>query len=524
MKTKQIKFYFSLIFIIGFFFLTFMMFWVEASDTVNMSKGENSFLNEIDMLLGIIVAAMGQIIYYWFGRSSTAKQALAQETVLPPEEAPTSHIIGGASSEPMAIVPQSLDLAQSYADMPPPQSHEIQIEVAESSAQDLSPEKELPLQEDSTKTGIDKPFWFSVIFIVGYFLVLFIMIYFQTSGSKYVEQGNDNFLDILIILLGVLTAGISQILNYWFKKENRQEMAETDKAIIQKLVNRERNRAKAEPKQQATSQATPETTADPKGIKERVERFVEQVTVVKPSEDKPVKEQKLPKEPIIEAEHKVKPPLGPPVVSGNNLHPSINFLLAIKSVNKANLQKITPYLEDFEQRYAINTPLRRAHFYAQLAHESGAFKATEENLNYSAESLVKVFKKYFPTLEVARAYARKPEQIANKVYAGKRLGNGDEASGDGYKFRGRGFIQITGRANYQALSNDLKVDFVNNPDWLTQPQYLLEAAGWFWKKNRLNDLADKDDVRAISKSINGGYNGLADREHNLSVLKKALGI
>ena len=167
-----------------------------------------------------------------------------------------------------------------------------------------------------------------------------------------------------------------------------------------------------------------------------------------------------------------------------------------------------------QEKYQINTPLRLAHFLAQCGHESGGFKAVRENLNYSAEGLNKIFPKYFPTIDSAKDYARNPEKIANKVYA-SRMGNGDEASGDGYKFRGRGYIQLTGRVNYAAFDAAVPEDILKDPDQVAI-KYPLLSAGWFWGKNNLNALADKGsldgDVTAITKRVNGGTIGLADRQ------------
>lgn len=167
--------------------------------------------------------------------------------------------------------------------------------------------------------------------------------------------------------------------------------------------------------------------------------------------------------------------------------------------------------------YGINTPLRLAHFFAQLAHESN-LKPIEENLNYSESGLLKTFPKYF-NKEQAKAYARKPKNIANRVY-GNRMGNGDEKSGDGYKYRGRGFIQLTGKNNYLLLTKDTRIDFLNNPDLLLTEVNAMIAALWFWSTNKLNTLADKDDVLGITKKINGGTNGLADRKNKLKHYKQ----
>lgn len=165
------------------------------------------------------------------------------------------------------------------------------------------------------------------------------------------------------------------------------------------------------------------------------------------------------------------------------------------------------------EKFSINTPLRLAHFLAQCGHESGGFKLIRENLNYSADGLQKIFHKYFPTLESATAYARQPEKIANKVYA-NRMGNGDEASGDGYKFAGKGFIQLTGKENYTAFDKTVEDDILANPN-LVATKYPLLSAGFFWNKNGLNTLADagssEDAVTKVTKRVNGGTIGLVDR-------------
>lgn len=178
--------------------------------------------------------------------------------------------------------------------------------------------------------------------------------------------------------------------------------------------------------------------------------------------------------------------------------------------------------------YGINTKKRQAMFFAQLDHESG-LKPIAENLNYSAEGLLKTFPKYFkPDLKApytkeelkkyneinkakASDYARNPQKIANLVYA-NRMGNGNEASGDGWKYRGRGFIQITGKNNYLLLSKDTRIDYLNNPDLLLNESDALISALWFWQKNNLNKYADAGDVIGATKVINGGTNGLDDRK------------
>ena len=167
---------------------------------------------------------------------------------------------------------------------------------------------------------------------------------------------------------------------------------------------------------------------------------------------------------------------------------------------------------DCAENFNINTPLRLAHFLAQCAHESAEFKAREENLNYSAEGLKKTFSKYFPD-NLADSYARQPEKIASHVYA-NRLGNGNEASKEGYKYRGRGYIQLTGKENYRKFDQSVDDDILNNPDRVATKYPLLSAA-WFWDTNSLNQLADQgasnDVVTQITKKVNGGLNGLEDR-------------
>jgi putative chitinase len=170
-------------------------------------------------------------------------------------------------------------------------------------------------------------------------------------------------------------------------------------------------------------------------------------------------------------------------------------------------------IPDTAAKFGINTPLRLAHFLAQCGHESGGFRLTQENLNYSAKGLNGIFKKYFPTEAAAAPYNRNPQKIANKVYS-NRMGNGTEASGDGYKFRGRGYIQLTGKDNYTAFGKSIGVDMTINPD-LVASQYALLSAAWFFTKNNLHKMADGGAtdavVTSITKRVNGGTIGLADR-------------
>jgi putative chitinase len=164
--------------------------------------------------------------------------------------------------------------------------------------------------------------------------------------------------------------------------------------------------------------------------------------------------------------------------------------------------------------YYKMTPERAAHFFAQTAHETGGFKAFSENLNYSADGLQKIFGKYFPGL-LEESYARNPEKIANRVYA-DRMGNGSEATGDGWKYRGRGALQLTGKANYKAFSDYLKNPLVMEQPDLVAGELAFESAMFFFDKNKLWDICDKgvtkETILALTKRINGGTHGLADRE------------
>jgi putative chitinase len=153
---------------------------------------------------------------------------------------------------------------------------------------------------------------------------------------------------------------------------------------------------------------------------------------------------------------------------------------------------------------------RKAAFLAQCAHESGHFVFVVENLNYSAEGLMRVFPKRFPTLQIAQQYARQPEKIGNKIYA-DRMGNGPESSGDGFKYRGRGIIQLTGKQNYARCGNAIGINLVNNPSYLETERGAVESAMWFWTSNGLNTFADREDIKGLTKAINGGYHGLDER-------------
>lgn len=200
-------------------------------------------------------------------------------------------------------------------------------------------------------------------------------------------------------------------------------------------------------------------------------------------------------------------------------------------LTKEHLQKIIPNipypdewcdaLSKLLPDYDITTPQRVAAFIAQCAHESGGFKALKENLNYKSESLCRVFPKYFPNIELANQYAHQQEKIANKVY-GNRMGNGDEASGDGYRYCGRGLIQLTGKDNYTAFAESIETSVEELPEYLSTFEGAVQSACWFWETNNLNQYADSGDILTMTKRINGGTIGLEDRKkhyaHALHVL------
>lgn len=159
--------------------------------------------------------------------------------------------------------------------------------------------------------------------------------------------------------------------------------------------------------------------------------------------------------------------------------------------------------------FDITTPLREAAFLAQVGHESNQLQSVSENLNYSAEGLTRTFPRYFTSSQAA-VYARNPEKIANRVYA-NRMGNGPEESGDGWRYRGAGLIQLTGKNNQHAAADYFGIDHHEIGDWLRTPEGAARSAGWFWSVHRLNELADRQDMREITRKINGGYNGLDER-------------
>ena len=189
-------------------------------------------------------------------------------------------------------------------------------------------------------------------------------------------------------------------------------------------------------------------------------------------------------------------------------------MLNTNNLSSALPLSVVSQLGDTMEKFNITTPLRLAHFLAQCAHESGNFTLVRENLNYSAQRLVQVFPKYFPNLAAATPYDRQPEKIANKVYA-SRMGNGDEASGEGFKFRGRGYIQLTGKENYKKFGQFIGKDLVANPD-LVATEYPLMSAAFFFNSNNLWAICDRGStaevVSSVTRRVNGGVHGLADRQ------------
>lgn len=202
--------------------------------------------------------------------------------------------------------------------------------------------------------------------------------------------------------------------------------------------------------------------------------------------------------------------------------------LILSKSQLAELIKGNPYIDNWHHAldlclpdYDINTPRRVAMFIAQCAHESGGFKFLKENLNYKAASLMKVWPRYFPTQEIANQYAGKQEMIANRAYGG-RMGNGPEATGDGWRFCGRGLIQLTGRNNYQNFADSIETPVEDIPAYLQTFEGAVQSACWFWETNNLNRWSDQGDVLTVTKKINGGTLGLADRtkhyQHALHIL------
>ena len=188
----------------------------------------------------------------------------------------------------------------------------------------------------------------------------------------------------------------------------------------------------------------------------------------------------------------------------------------------ANLAAFCDEINEAAVEFEIDSPRRLAAFLAQCAHESGLFAHVRENLNYSAQGLHGIWPKRFPTVASAQPYHRNPQKIANKVYA-DRMGNGSEASGDGWSYRGRGLIQLTGKSNYIACSAGLEYDVVADPDYLETTEGAARSAAWYWYSRNLNKWADLGDIKTMTKLINGGYIGLEEREHFYHAALNVLG-
>jgi putative chitinase len=198
--------------------------------------------------------------------------------------------------------------------------------------------------------------------------------------------------------------------------------------------------------------------------------------------------------------------------------------------NLSDLLPNNPYIEHWHTAlgqclpdYDINTPRRIAAFVAQCAHESGGFVFLQENLNYKAESLMRVWPKYFKDLATAQRYAHNPERIANRAYA-NRMGNGDESSGDGWKFCGRGLIQLTGKDNYQSFADSIETELEDIPHYLATFEGAVQSACWFWENNNLNKWADAGDITTLTKKINGGTLGLDERMKHYAHALHVLGV
>ncbi|MGE4278654.1 MAG: glycoside hydrolase family 19 protein [Magnetospirillum sp.] len=183
---------------------------------------------------------------------------------------------------------------------------------------------------------------------------------------------------------------------------------------------------------------------------------------------------------------------------------------ALPAARPTDIARFAAPLAEACAEWGIDTPLRLAAFLAQIAHESGQLRALVENLNYSADALLRVFPRHFNAGQAA-AYARQPQRIGSRVYA-NRMGNGDETSGDGWHYRGRGLIQVTGKTNYAACGTALGLDLIAQPELLEQPGPAARSAAWFWHRNGLNRPADARDIKTITRRINGGLTGLEDRK------------
>lgn len=201
---------------------------------------------------------------------------------------------------------------------------------------------------------------------------------------------------------------------------------------------------------------------------------------------------------------------------------TIEILQQVCTTNRSVLENYVEPLNTVGEYYEMFVDCKRiAGFLAQVMHESNAFRVIIENLNYSADGLRKIFPKYFPTMDLANQYAKQPEKIANRVYA-NRMRNGDEQSGDGWKFRGRGLIQLTGRDNYTRLAEALEMDIDATVAYLETPNGAVASAGWFWDNNKLNEYCDRNDFIGLTKRINGGIIGLQERQQYYNKILRLL--
>jgi putative chitinase len=207
----------------------------------------------------------------------------------------------------------------------------------------------------------------------------------------------------------------------------------------------------------------------------------------------------------------------------------MSFTFEFKKEHLKEMIGANPYLDywynalhEILPAYDINTPERVAAFMAQCAHESGYFRFLKENLNYRAESLMRTWPRHFPTMEIAKQYERKPEKIANRAYA-NRMGNGDEASGDGWRYLGRGLIQLTGKENYSWFAASIETPVEEMPEYLQTFEGAVQSACWFWDQNGLNKFADSRDIVTMSRRINGGTIGMEDRVQKYEKYLKIVG-
>lgn len=200
------------------------------------------------------------------------------------------------------------------------------------------------------------------------------------------------------------------------------------------------------------------------------------------------------------------------------------ILRAVPQANRQRSEELAGVFNDWGGQFGIDTPLRLAHFLSQVFVESARLTAMEENLNYSAQGLMRTWPKRFDAAKAA-AYARQPMKIANYVYA-NRMGNGPESSGDGWNYRGRGCIMITGRSGYMGYARSplCNGDLMAHPEWLAQSPGCYKSAMWWWQQNGCNELADTDNCENVTKRVNGGTNGLADRKYYLRRFKRELGL